>query len=188
MLLWPPPGSKFSVPPFAHMSPIVPHAKMLLWPPPGSIFRSMAWHNEHCYHQNHQKTTVIISIIGIPDFCSSSSNYIFVQTTQVIQGILGVPGFVRVRLSLIFFIFPMEKHIFCNCCYFVCAIFFTTISILVKKQQRNINISRSPFLVVRIHVPLVPYKTQTNDKDFHQNWKQFFLSFAPICMFVQKRK
>ena len=56
MLLWPPPGSKFSVPPsFAHMSSIVPHAKMLLWPPPGSILRSMAWHNEHCYHQNHKR-------------------------------------------------------------------------------------------------------------------------------------
>ena len=63
----------------SYAPPIVPRAEMLLWPLPASIFRSMAWYNGHCYHENHQKVTIIIRILGILDFCSSSSSYNFAQ-------------------------------------------------------------------------------------------------------------
>ena len=66
------------------------------------------------------------------------------------------------------------KHIFCNCCYFACAIFFATISIL-KKKNNEISTFPGPQIWWFAHTFRGFHtKRKKNKKDFNQNWKQFF--------------
>ena len=56
--------------------------KILLWRLPYSKWESAPSFFDPSYHQNPSKTSVIISILWVPDFCVGASSSIFLQKRQ----------------------------------------------------------------------------------------------------------
>ena len=56
--------------------------KILLWQLPYSKWESASSFFDPSYHQHPSKLTVIISILGVPDFCVGATSSIFLQKRQ----------------------------------------------------------------------------------------------------------
>ena len=184
MLLWPPPGSKFSVPPICSYVPHCASCEDVAVAPARiniskygmalrTLLSSKSSKNDSKY-QHYWNSWFLLFIIQL-HLCSK---------TQVILSILGVPGFVCVRLSFIFFIFLMEKHIFCNCCYFACAIFSPQFQFWRKTTTKYQHFQVPKFGGSHTRSVGSMQNAKKNERDFNQNWKQFFVV---ICAHMHVR-